>query len=153
MATAPELDYACTLRVDLGPVREMGAGRFGHRRIIPIVGGRVDGPLLSGRILDLGADWQVVQADGAAHLDTRYAFETGDGALIEIVNIGARHGPPEVLDALARGEAVDPARYYMRTMARLETGDPRHAWVNNTLFLGTGRREAARVIVDLFAVR
>lgn len=150
---APALEHVCTLTVELGPIREMGAGRFGQRRIIPITGGRVEGPALSGRILDLGADWQVIQADGAAHLDTRYAFETEDGALIEVVNIGTRHGPPEVIAAIGRGETVDPESYYMRTMARLETGDARYAWVNNTLFLGTGQRRARAVEVALFAVR
>jgi len=153
VATAPALEHACTLRIDLGPAREMGPGRFGQRRIIPILGGVVEGPLLRGRILALGADWQIVQGDGAAHLDTRYAFETGDGALIEVVNVGVRRGPPDAIAALARGEEVDPDRYYMRTQARLETGDPRHDWVNGTLFVGTGQRRADAVIIDLFAVR
>ncbi|MDF0599509.1 DUF3237 domain-containing protein [Psychromarinibacter sp. C21-152] len=153
MPQPPTLDHACTLTVELAPIREMGTGRFGQRRIIPITGGTVAGPLLNGTILNLGADWQTIQADGAAHLDTRYAFETDDGALIEIVNIGSRHGPPEVIAALARGEEVDPASYYMRTVARLESGDPRYHWVNNMLFVGTGRRRAQAVEVDLFVMR
>ncbi|WP_172294928.1 DUF3237 domain-containing protein [Pseudoruegeria sp. HB172150] len=153
MPQAPALEHACTITAELGPIREMGAGRFGQRRIIPIIGGTVSGPLLNGTILNLGADWQTIQADGAAHLDTRYAFETDDGALIEIINMGTRHGPPEVLERVARGEDVDPATYYMRTTARLETGDARYAWVNNTMFVGTGKRLASGVEVHLFAVR
>lgn len=39
--------------------------------------------------------------DGLAELDTRYAMETDDGALIEIVNYGYRHGPAEVIERLA----------------------------------------------------
>ncbi|RYH01450.1 DUF3237 domain-containing protein [Salipiger sp. IMCC34102] len=146
----PALDFACRLTVELGPIREMGAGRAGQRRIIPIVGGTVTGPDLSGRILTLGADWQTIFADGVAELDTRYGFETDDGALIEIVNFGYRHGPPDVIAAIARGEDVAHDTYYMRTHARLETGDPRYAWVNRTLFVGTGRRQAACVVVDLY---
>jgi len=69
-------------------------------------------------VLNLGADWQTIYADGAAHLDTRYAIETEDGAVIEVINIGARHGPAEVMQRLALGEDVDPATYYMRTAAR-----------------------------------
>ncbi len=153
MVQVPVLEHVCTLHVELAPIREMGPGRFGQRRIIPIVGGTVEGPELQGTILNLGADWQTIQADGAAHLDTRYAFETHDGALIEVINLGARHGPPEVIAALARGEAVDPASYYMRTTARLESGDPRYAWVNNTLFVGTGERRAQAVEINLFALR
>ena len=148
----PVLSHVCDLEVDLDPIMEMGPGRSGQRRIVPIVGGRVDGPRLNGRILNLGADWQTVFHDGMAELDTRYAIETGDGAVIEIRNYGLRHGPPEVIAAIARGDEVDPATYYMRTQARLETGDARYAWVNRTLFVGNGARLAGKVIVSLFAV-
>ncbi len=150
--TPPVLAHVCDLTVELDPIREMGQGRAGHRRIIPIVGGTVAGPRLNGRILDLGADWQTIFADGVAELDTRYGLETDDGATIEIVNYGLRHGPEEVIAAIARGEEVDPATYYMRTHARLETGDPRYAWVNRTLFVGTGARLDAKVVVSLFAL-
>jgi len=37
-------------------------------------------------------------------------LETDDGALIHMTSFGLRHGPPEVLAALARGESVDPRR-------------------------------------------
>lgn len=148
----PNLELVCTLDVELDQIREMGSGRAGTRRIIPIIGGTVSGPRLSGRILNLGADWQTLFSDGLAELDTRYAMETHDGATIEIVNYGFRHGPAEVLDAVARGEDVDPSSYYMRTQARLETGDPRYAWVNRTLFIGVGARQQSSVRVDLYAV-
>jgi hypothetical protein len=150
MMQAPDLRPVCTLFVTLDPIREMGQGRAGQRRIIPIVGGRVEGEL-SGTILNVGADWQTVYADGSAWLDTRYAFETTDGAVIEIINRGYRHGPPEVMRRLAAGEAVDPGEYYMRTAAFLETGDPRYGWVNRTVFVGVGARRAAEVEMALFA--
>ncbi len=148
----PLLTHACDLQVELAPIHEMGQGRAGHRRIVPIIGGRVSGPRLNGRILNLGADWQTILPDGMAELDTRYAMETDDGATIEIVNYGFRHGPPEVIAAIARGQEVDPATYYMRTQARLETGDARYGWINRTLFVGTGARLQGQVIVSLFAL-
>lgn len=149
----PHLEHVCNLLVDLDPIREMGAGRAGQRRIIPIVGGMVSGPKLNGRILNVGADWQTVFSDGLAELDTRYAMETDNGATIEIVNYGFRHGPKDVLDAVVRGEQVDPASYYMRTHARLETGDHRYDWVNRTLFLGVGAREKQSVRLELYAIQ
>ena len=148
----PKLEFACRLEVELAPIREMGQGRGGNRRIIPITGGTVTGPRLNGKILNVGADWQTIFSTGLAELDTRYAFETDDGALIEIRNYGYRHGPAEVIQALARGEPVPHEDYYMRTHATLESGDARYAWVNHTLFVGTGMREQARVIVDLYEV-
>ena len=149
----PKLDHICTLMVALGPIRTMGAGRAGMRRIIPIIGGTVTGPEISGRILNVGADWQTIFDNGLAELDTRYAMETDDGATIEIINYGYRHGPKEVIEAIARGEPVDPDSYYMRTHARLETGDPRYDWVNTTLFVSTGARNADSVQVELYALR
>lgn len=148
----PTLRHICTLAVALAPIREMGMGRGGQRRIVPIIGGEVTGPALSGRILEMGADWQTVFADGLAELDTRYAMQTHDGAIIEIINYGFRHGPAATIAAIARGETVDPSSYYMRTHARLESGDPRYDWVNRTLFVGTGARSQDKVIVDLFAI-
>lgn len=148
---APRLTPFCVLHVDLGPLREMGPGRAGQRRIIPILGGRVTGRI-EGQILTLGADWQTIFADGAADIDTRYAMETADGALIEIVNKGVRHGPPDIMARLAKGELVDPGSYYFRTTAGLETGDPRYAWINHLILVGSGTRGASGVEMHLFAV-
>ena len=148
----PILEHFCDLVVELAPIKEMGEGRAGQRRIIPIIGGTVRGERINGRILNLGADWQTVFRDGVAELDTRYAFETDDGALIEIINYGFRHGPEEVMARVARGEDVDPDTYYMRTHARLETGDARYEWVNKMLFIGTGGRKKNRVEISLYAI-
>ncbi len=152
MLKQPDLRHLCDLVVDLGAPMEIGQGRAGRRRIIPIVGGTVTGDRINGRILNLGADWQTIFADGSAELDTRYSFETDDGALIDIRNFGYRHGPAEVLAALARGEAVDPSLYYMRTHPRFETGDQRYAWLNALICVGTGAREAAAVRLSVFEV-
>ncbi len=151
MLPKPKLDHFCSISVELSSIHEMGQGRNGHRRIIPIVGGSVSGQI-KGRVLNLGADWQTILADGSADLDTRYAMETDDGALIEIINKGVRHGPPDVIERLAKGEQVDPAEYYFRTYARLETGDERYGWVNKTVFVGTGARLASAVQIDLYAL-
>lgn len=149
---APRLVHAFDMVVRLDPILEMGPGRAGRRRIVPIVGGTVEGERIRGEILDLGADWQTIFADGLAELDTRYALRTHDGALIEIVNYGLRHGLPEVMARVAAGEDVDPSQYYMRTHCRLETGDARYGWVNRALFVGTGGRRAASVVISMFEI-
>jgi Protein of unknown function (DUF3237) len=147
-----DLAHLCDLRVRLAPPIELGAAPRGTRRIIPIIGGEVSGDRLSGKVLDLGADWQTLMADGTAELDTRYAIETHDGALIDIRNYGLRHGPREVVAALARGEDVDPDSYYMRTHPRFETGDRRYAWLNRMICVGTGSRHADHVRITVFEV-
>ena len=57
-------------------------------------------------------------------------------------SFGLRHGPPEVMEALARGEAVDPAAYYFRTTPRFETSHPKYAFLNRRIAVATGDRRA-----------
>lgn len=152
MMTPPSLRPVCEIEAELAAPLETGPAPGGAWRIIPIVGGRVNGERLSGRVLNLGADWQTVHEAGYAELDTRYALETDDGALIDVRNFGLRHGPPEVLARLAVGEQVEPSLYYMRTHPRLRTGDPRYEWVNRTIFVGTGERYASSVRIGIFEV-
>ena len=149
---APMLKHAFDLTVKLAPIMEMGPGRGGNRRIIPVIGGDVRGERISGTVMNLGADWQTVFSDGLAELDTRYAIQTEDGAIIEVINFGYRHGPAEVMQRVAAGEDVDPAEYYMRTHCRLESGHPDYAWVNRSLFVGTGGRRAASVEIAFFEI-
>lgn len=151
MIPTPALSHCFTLDISLGQPIEIGHGRAGLRRVIPITGGTATGKV-SGEVINLGADWQTIFADGAAHLDTRYMLKTDDGAVIEIVNIGTRHGPADVMKRLASGEDVDPATYYMRTAARLETGHDEYAWMNHTLFLCAGRRRPSGVEIAYYEV-
>ena len=152
MLPTPMLRHVADFEVELSSIAEMGRGRGGKRRIIPIVGGRITGPCFTGEILNVGADWQTIFDSGLAELDTRYAFRTDDGAVIEIRNFGYRHGPEEVMQRVAAGEDVDPSSYYMRTHARLETGHPDYQWVNNTLFVGVGARFKSKVMISLYAI-
>jgi len=149
---APGLRPLCEIRAELGAPIEKGGGPGGRWRIVPIIGGTVEGERLSGRVINFGADWQNIYDEGYAELDTRYLIETHDGVTIDIRNFGLRHGSPEVLAQLAAGETVDPALYYMRTNPRFQTGDPRYSWLNRTMFIGTGERMANAVRINIFEV-
>ena len=126
----------------------IGPSAHGLRRIVPITGGQVTGPLLKGKVVPGGADWQVVRPDGVLHIEAKYTLQAADGALIMVTNRGLRHGPPEVIDKLARGEPVDPSLYYFRTSAEFEAPlDSKHAWLNRALFIGVAQRTAAAAII------
>ena len=141
----PPLEHVCDLVVELSRPHEMGECPDGTRRIIPIVGGTASGPLLQGRILAVGADWQTVRANGIAELDARYAIETADGSVIEVISQGIRDASPEVAARIAAGEAVEPSEYYMRTAIRLESGNPDYDWVNRALFIAAGGKVGSTV--------
>jgi len=148
-----ELQLLLEARITLAAPRELGETPRGRRRIIEITGGSFSGLRLSGRVLPGGADWQIVRADGVAYLDARYTLETADGALIYVENRGYRHGPREAIERLGRGEDVDPGLYYMRTTPWFETSDPRYAWLNRIICVGTGARRAAAVELEFFEVK
>jgi len=141
-----------TIRCELEGIMSLGQTPLGERRIINILGGPVTGPRLSGRVLPGGADWQIIRADGAADIQARYTIETDAGARILVSSDGLRHGPPEVMARLARGENIDPALYYFRTAMRFETADPAVGWMNRILAIAHGQREARAVKLDVYEV-
>ncbi len=148
----PVLTLAFTLRVQVGPPMELGDVPAGRRRIIPIMGGSFDGPLLRGKVLAGGADWQIVQSDGLAKLDTRYALQTDDGKLIYIQNGGVRHASPAVTKKLLAGEAVDPTEVYFKTVPTFETAAPDLQWLTRSIFVGTGERYPTEVVIHVWRV-
>jgi hypothetical protein len=141
-----------TIHAELEAMMNLGRTPYGERRVIGITGGAVRGPKLNGRILPGGADWQVVRSDGATDISARYTIETDAGALILVTSDGLRHGPPAVMERLARGDSVDPALYYFRTVMRFETADPSADWLNRILALARGQREARTVRLDVYEV-
>ena len=149
----PQLELAFRARVAVGAPRSLGRTPLGERRIVDIVGGEVSGPRLSGRILPGGADWQIIRDDGTAVLEARYTIEAEDRSLVYVRNFGYRHGPPELLMRIARGEDVDPALYYFRAAPAFETAAPELAWLNRTVAVCTGVRTRDRVILDFYMVR
>ncbi len=148
----PRLELLAHLSITLAPPQSIGKVLTGERRIIPITGGRVEGARLRGEVLPGGADWQIVAADGTALLEARYTLRTEDGALIYVRNTGVRHGPPEVLAAIARGDEIDPARYYFRAVPVFETGDAKYDWLNRMVAVCSGIRTRAAVLLDFYTV-
>jgi len=148
---APPLEFLMAVSAEVGDLVNMGAAPLGERRVVYITGGTFAGPRLRGAVL-AGADWQIARRDGALELDARYALKEERGGVIQVISQGMRHGPPEVLARLARGEAVDPASYFFRTFMRFETGAPQLAFLNTTMALATAVRHARRVELKCYKV-
>jgi hypothetical protein len=146
MATRPLMTFA----VDVSAPVSIDAGQYG-RRAIPIMGGRVSG-MYTGKVLPGGADWQTIWPDGRLELEAHYVLDIDGHGLVEVSSSGVRHGPPDVLAALARGDAVDPAHYYFRTSMRFRTAAPGLLHLNAMIALSKGRRERSTVHLDVFEV-
>ena len=140
----------CQVRCEVGALVTLGPGPYGERRFVPLGGGTVRGPELNGSLVEGGVDWQVARADGALDIGAHYVIRTDDGALVEVQSNGLRHGPPEVMARLARGEAVATHEYFFRTLVRFTTGHPDWQHLNKVMAIAVGQREARLVVLDFF---
>jgi hypothetical protein len=139
-----KFEFLFNLSAEVGELVSLGAGPLGERRVVYIGTGSFEGPAMRGELIG-GADWQILRSDGALELDARYAIREEGGGVIQVLSQGLRHGPPEVMARLARGEDVDPESYFFRTVMRFETGDGKLAWLNKTIAVATAERKARRV--------
>jgi hypothetical protein len=147
------VEFAFTANVQLGEIRLLGRGPEGVRRFIPIIGGTVEGPDLTGRVIAAGGDSQFVRSDDVIVLEARYMIQANDGTLLSVVNRGYRHSTPEIMARLADGEPVNPADYYFRTAAQLEAPiGSRYERFNRLLFVGTAERTANAAIVHFYRI-
>jgi hypothetical protein len=150
--TAPQLEFIFAARVAVDPPLDLGDVAKGGRRIVPIVGGEFAGPAIRGTVLPGGADWQVIRHDNAAELEARYTLCTDDGALIYVRNHALRHGPAEVMGALAAGHPVNPNSYYFRGATFFETSAAQYSWLTKRIVVCTGEREPTGVRLRFFQV-
>jgi hypothetical protein len=149
----PRLTQVYRLEATLAPPLDLGETAQGHRRIVPLTGGTFSGPEISGRLLPgASADWQTVLPDGTALGDIRYVLETDRGDLLCVQSQSIRHGSPEVLARLGRGEDVDPSEYTFRTSTWIETGAADLDWLNKGTFISVAARQPAGVIYETYLV-
>jgi hypothetical protein len=149
----PRLTLVYRLEATLGEPLDLGETPQGHRRIVPQTGGTFTGPQLRGKLLPgASADWQTVLPDGTALGDIRYTLQTDGGDLLYVQSHGIRHGSPEVLARLGRGEHVDAGEYTFRTSTQIEAAGPQLDWLNKGIFISVGGRQANGVIYDTYLV-
>jgi hypothetical protein len=144
--------YVFTITARVGAVTSAGDIGVGERRIIPITGGEVRGADIKGTVCAFGADFQIVRPDSSIELEAKYALQTDDGAVIYVENRGIRRGPIELIQKLNRGEAVDPALIYFRTVPRFETGHEKYRWLMQSLFVASAARHSDRVVIEVHQV-
>ena len=146
------LSFAFDIRAEIAPPLDGGPGRGGHRRVIPITGGSVEGPRLTGRVVPGGADYELQRADGCSVVEAHYAIEATDGTPIYIRNKGLFVAAPEVIARVDAGEAVAPEDYYFRTAPVFDAPDGPHGWLSDRLFVADARFTPSVVTLRVFEV-
>ena len=140
------------MRLDVRKLLIVGATPGAYRRIGVVPGGSFEGERLSGEVLDVGSDWQTVRNDGATTLNVRLVLKTMDDALICMTYHGVRHGPPDVVERIEKGEVVDPTSYYFRINPLFETAAAKYNWINRVVGVGLGHRSPDGPIYSVFEV-
>ena len=149
---APGLARFADLNVQVAAPIEVGDTGRGVRRVIPILGGSCVARDWTARVLAGGADFQLLVNERMARLEARYVLETDAGDRIYVHNEALRTAPPEVMARLVRGEPVAPSDVYFRCVPRFETSAPALGWMMERVFLGTGLRRPAEVLMRFFEV-
>jgi hypothetical protein len=149
----PQTGLEKVFRADVvvGPVVDYGITSAGRRRVVPILGGELSEGI-DAEVLEGGADWQVLRADGVLEIDTRYSARTSEGELLHLRTRGLRTGPPGVLEALLRGDSIPPSDYYFRVVVTLETAAPRFASLQDSNIVAAAARTANLVGYDAYRV-
>ncbi|KAJ5622423.1 hypothetical protein N7528_005655 [Penicillium herquei] len=116
----PSLSYLYTAYVLCAPSIYESQNPTGIQKAIPIIGGNFTGPRLSGKILDLGADWGSTDPQtGIFSANTRYNLQTHDGA-----NLFLQTSGPKQEDG------------NLHLKIDILTGDKRYYWLNNIVAFG-----------------
>ncbi|MEO8717733.1 MAG: DUF3237 domain-containing protein [Burkholderiales bacterium] len=151
----PELKstYVGELRIEVTGSYMLGAAPLGQRRLDRLDKGHFRGPKVQAEIVAGGMDLLLGGADGALRPDVRIVLKLDDGETLLIQYRGVRHGPPEVMQRIAKGEQVAPSEYYLRTALLFETASKKYGWMNRIIGVGVGRREPGGVVYDVFEVQ
>jgi hypothetical protein len=152
-----ETEFLFEARMRLSEAQHIGQTPEGYRMIVPVTGGRFEGPRLSGEVVPFsGADWSRIRSDGSGALDVRMTLRSDDGAMIFVHWHGVMcFEPQNQAYALDFGKPDDPhgaSRYYFRASPRFEASDDRYAWLNNLVCVAKSRTGDGGVIHRVFSV-
>ncbi|MEG8275287.1 DUF3237 domain-containing protein [Streptomyces sp. AHA2] len=148
------LEERFIISVQVGKVADVGAGPAGLRRFVEAAAGTIRGEGLDAALLPGGGDWLVAAPDGYARADIRYTAVTADGANLYVQGTGLIELNEATQAALTDGRPSDFGDQYARVVFSVETGDPRYAWLNTSVFIGEGRfREDGVIEYVVSAVR
>jgi hypothetical protein len=124
-AAFPRAEFAFEFRVTLSPAVVLGDSAFGHRQYIPITGGKIAGPKLTGEVLSGGWDYQLGLADGCSVLSADYFIRARDGTVIHVLNEGM----------FCRPDGTGGARSFFRP--RFEAPKGPYDWLTRGTFVAS----------------
>jgi hypothetical protein len=147
--SVPQFEFIFAAHVTVDPALDLGDVGKGGRRIVPITGGDFSGCKSAARCcraVRTGRSYATM-ARPSSRRATRCALTTA----VDLCSQPClRHGPPDVMAALAAGQPVDSRNYYFRGATFFETSDARYAWITKSIVVCTGEREPAGVKLKFY---
>ncbi|MFM9938529.1 MAG: DUF3237 domain-containing protein [Hyphomicrobiaceae bacterium] len=150
----PELKstFLGELKIEVTDTYMLGQGHLGRRRLDRLDRGSFTGPQIKAEILPGGMDTLLAGGDEALRPDVRLPLKLDDGEFLLITYRGVRHGPPEVMQRIAKGEQVPHDAYYLRTALQFETASKTYAWLNRIVAVGVGKRGPTGVVYEVHEI-
>lgn len=136
----PELEFAFRIIAKVDPGLPIQRRPGESLEIIPITGGSVSGRI-EAEVMPGGADWCLYRGDSSLEVEARYWFQTTEGEIVDVVNLG-RISPPD---------ERHPDQLFMTT-PQFRTISPRLQWLTQRVFVGRAESFGTHTTIDVFEV-
>lgn len=124
----------------------------GRRQLVFCPEGEITGPDFHGHIMSGGVDHQLIRPDGVCEVNIAYGFQLDDGRTLYIHGQGIRTVPPDLVETVKSGGAVDPKQFYYVTSPRFEVYDESLRWMTQKIFVCDGTRLPDAVLLTYYTV-
>ncbi|KFG90917.1 hypothetical protein BV98_001284 [Sphingobium herbicidovorans NBRC 16415] len=141
-----KLTPLCTMTAYVDNVTTTGRMAIGNRQLYVVRDGVVEGERIKGKVQAGGGDNLLVDPSGMGHVDARVVWETDDGVIIYVQYFGRVMMNEKVGAAFKAGAGTEFGDCHFVTQPRFECGDPRYAWLNETVAIAEGRVAEGRAI-------
>lgn len=153
---ALQTEFLFRIVIETTPPARVPGMPGGDLIVVPIAGGTVTGPGLTGTVKPGGGDLSTV-ASGRTELNCALLILPGDDPdhpiRMTYTGVSIRLDPTAQPPARDVGTPHDPGESYFRIVPRFQTDSPAHAALNGALAVGVGcHRERSGPIYDVYRV-
>jgi len=133
-----ELEPLFEINAEIGVPTVIANAPGGTRVIVPVTGGKFEGPRLKGTVEASGADWFLIRPDGVGVIDVRLVLKADDGEAIYMTYTG-------------RGTMTANGLQGISTAPTFEASTKgKYAWLNSVQAIAEGETTPGGVRYKLF---
>ena len=134
-----ELEPLFEINAEIGVPTVIANAPGGTRVIVPVTGGKFEGPRLKGMVEASGADWFLIRPDGIGVIDVRLLLKTDDGEAIYMTYTGRGTMGASGLQGISTAptfEASTKGKYaWLNSVQAIAEGETTPGGVRHKLFV------------------